>query len=355
MLHFDTRVLRIGWTLLVFYLVWELRELIFLLVLSVIAAYMVLPLVEFVYRRVTKRRHRRLALAAVYLLILGVLLAAGGVIGYYAFQQAVELAQRLPDLTKPGAIEQLHLPKLLRPWEPQIRSELQVWVTTHGKEMLETITSITVKILSALSSVFSLLIVLLLSFLILQNGASFTKSFVRLLPPEHRPTAEAILRDEHRLISQWTRATVVVAIVTVFIYCVGYSLLGVRYSVLLALIVFPFEFIPLIGAPIGFLLILGVSLFSGYHGFLWLILFFVAVRLLVDYVLQPQMMGSGEIELPPFAVIVSALAGEALAGIPGILLSIPAVATIRILYRHLGPQHHKEEEPAEIARSAAAG
>ncbi len=355
MLHFDTRVLRILWTLLVCYLVYLLRDLIFLLVLAVVAAYMLLPVVEFVYRRVTHRRSRGLALAGVYLAIIAILFGAGGVIGYYAFGQAAQLARQVPDLTKPGAIENLRLPQFLGPLEPQIRAELQDWLATHGKEMLETLTSVTLKLLSAVGSLFSMLIVLLLSFLLLQNGASFARSFVRLLSPASRPKAEQVLHDEHNLLSQWTRATVLVSIVTVFIYGIGYSLLGVPYSVLLAMIVFPFEFVPMIGAPIGFLIVLGVAVFTGYHGFLWLILFFIAVRLLVDYVLQPYMMGSGEIELPPFVVIVAALAGEALAGIPGILLSIPAAATIRILYRHVGPRHHRNDGKPETTTATAAG
>lgn len=340
-MHFDTRVLRILWTLLVVYLVYALRDIIFLLVLSVVAAYMLLPVVNFVDRFVTRRRHRGIALAAVYVVILLAILSAGGVIGYYAFREASELASQVPDLTKPGAIDKLRLPKFLQPWDHQIRTQMQGWLETHGREMLQTMTAVSVKVLEGLGSVFSLVLVLLLSFLLLQNGDKFVQGFLSLLPPKYRPTAQGILRDEHRLLSQWTRAIVVVAIVTVFIYGIGYSLLAVPYSVLLAMIVFPFEFIPMIGAFIGFAIVLAVTFFTGFHGFLWLIIFFAVVRVFVDYVLQPYMLGSGEIEMPSFVVIVAALMGEALAGIPGVLLSIPTVATVRILYRHL-VQHHDE-------------
>lgn len=344
-MHFDTRVLRILWTLLVCYLVYALRDIIFLLVLSVVVAYMLLPVVNFVFRFVTHRRHRGFALAGVYLVIFLVLLAAGGVIGYYAFRETVDLASQVPDLAQPGAVDKLRLPKVLQPWDHEIRSQLQGWLQTHGKEMLEMITTVSMKVLQGLGSVFSLLLVLLLSFLLLQNGESFIRGFLKLLPLKHRPTAQAILDDEHRLLSQWTRAIVLVAIVTVFIYGLGYSLLGVPYSVLLAMIAFPFEFIPMIGAFIGFAIVLAMAFFSGYHGFLWLILFFLVVRLFVDYVLQPYMLGSGEIELPSFVVIVAALIGETLAGVPGVLLSIPAIATVRILYRHLVPRTEDELTP----------
>jgi predicted PurR-regulated permease PerM len=41
------------------------------------------------------------------------------------------------------------------------------------------------------------------------------------------------------------------------------------------------------------------------------------------------------VELAPIVVIFGALAGEAIAGVPGLLLSVPVIATIRLLYRHL--------------------
>ena len=54
-------------------------------------------------------------------------------------------------------------------------------------------------------------------------------------------------------------------------------------------------------------------------------------RLFLDYVLQPWLMSEG-IELHPLLVLVGILAGEHLAGIAGMFLSIPVVAGLRIVY-----------------------
>jgi predicted PurR-regulated permease PerM len=339
MLKLDSRVLRILWTLAVCYLAYLLRGVIFLLVLSVVAAYIVLPLVEFIYRYLTHHHHRGWALAIVYFLLFGVLVSAGGVVGYYAFGEAATLAQQVPDITQPGAVEKIRLPHFLGRWDTQIRRQLQSWVEVHGKDMLETLTALSMKLLTAASSVLTLLIVLLLSFLLLRNGPSFRNGLLKLLPPERRTQAEVILHEEHTMLVHWTRAIVLVSIGAAVLYGIGYSLLGVPYSVLLALIAFPFEFVPIIGPFLGFGIVLLVSFFSGYHGFLWLVLFFVAARVVIDYVIQPYFLSGGSLHLPPFVVIVGAIAGEAVAGIPGVLLSIPAMATIRILYRHLAENH----------------
>ncbi len=355
MLKLDSRVLRILWTLAVCYLAYLLRNVIFLLVLSVVAAYMVLPLVEFIYRYVTHHHHRGWALAIVYVILFGVLVSVGGVVGYHAFGEASALAEQLPDLTQPGAIDKIRLPHSLAPWDAQIHRQLQSWVEAHGKDMLETLTSLSMKLLAAASSVLTLLMVLLLSFLLLRNGLAFKNGFLKLLPPERRIQAEGVLHEEHIMLVHWTRAVVFVSIGAAVLYGIGYGLLGVPYSVLLALIAFPFEFVPIIGPFIGFAVALLITFFSGYHGLLWMILFFVAARLIIDYVIQPYFLSRGSLRLPPFVVIVGAIAGEAIGGVVGVLLSIPVMATLRILYHHLaehyppGPQISTPAE--EVLRS----
>lgn len=334
MFGLDTRVLRIVYTAAVCYLVYSLRSVLFLLLLAVVASYMLLPVVEFAFRFIT-HKHRGRALAVVFLSILVVLLSVGGLIGYYAFQQATTLAEQVPTLLEPDAIQRIQLPKFLNRWDAQIRRVAQSWRETHGKDILETLTSITMQLLTTLGSALSLLIVLVLSFLLLRNGSSYAHAFLRFVPRQYEPEAAAFLKDMHNMLLHWTRAIVLVALATVVLYGIGFSVLGVPYSILLAMIAFPFEFVPLIGPPVAFVIILLIAFFSGYHHFLWLIVLFLVVRLFEDYVLQPYFMGSGGIELPPIVVILGALAGEALAGVPGLLFSIPVIATIRLLYRYL--------------------
>src|SRR5271157_2658571 len=173
MFGLDSRVLRIVYTLLACYLVYALKSVLFLLLLSIVAAYMLLPAVEFAFRFVTHKHHRGRALAIVFLVILALILSIGGVIGYYAFEQASSLAQQIPALLEPNAIDRIHLPKFLHPWDSQIRQLIQNWRETHGKDLLETLTSVTMQLLTTLGSALSLLIVLVLSFLLLRNGESY--------------------------------------------------------------------------------------------------------------------------------------------------------------------------------------
>ena len=76
---------------------------------------------------------------------------------------------------------------------------------------------------------------------------------------------------------------------------------------------------------------LAVALLSGYNH-MWLLLIFLLLwRGIQDYVTSPRILGS-TLELHPLAVLFGVLAGGEVAGVIGVFLSIPVLATLRILW-----------------------
>jgi predicted PurR-regulated permease PerM len=77
---------------------------------------------------------------------------------------------------------------------------------------------------------------------------------------------------------------------------------------------------------------IGVALLTGFPHWLGLIVFIGVWRLIQDYVTSPRILGRS-LELHPLAAIFGVMAGGEVAGILGIFLSIPVMATLRILFR----------------------
>ena len=80
------------------------------------------------------------------------------------------------------------------------------------------------------------------------------------------------------------------------------------------------------------MIIVGVALLIGYKHWLMLIVFLGVWRLIQDYVSSPRIMGHS-MELHPLAAIFGVMAGGEVAGILGIFLSIPVMASLRIVFR----------------------
>ena len=111
----------------------------------------------------------------------------------------------------------------------------------------------------------------------------------------------------------------------------------------------PLEFVPMVGPLAGAVIVLLVAGLSGSHHLFALFAFLVVFRFLQDYVVSPHLLSAG-MKLHPLLIIFGVLAGGSIAGIAGCFLSVPVLATLRIVYRQI----LTKAPPAVVAPDAAA-
>ena len=116
----------------------------------------------------------------------------------------------------------------------------------------------------------------------------------------------------------------------VFYFAFLFAARACPYPILLAGIAAILEFIPLVGPLTASVVIVLVAAFTGYPHLLWIVIFLVVYRIFQDYVLSPYLMSSG-VEIHPMLVLFGVLAGEQLAGIPGMFFSVPVMAALRVI------------------------
>jgi predicted PurR-regulated permease PerM len=171
----------------------------------------------------------------------------------------------------------------------------------------------------------------ILSFFFLKDGRKLTDQALALTTGRRRAMWEDILSDLNVLLGQFMRALVIISLATLTLYSIFFAIAGLPYPILLASIAALLEFIPLVGPLTAAAIILLAAALSGAGHMLVILVFLIAYRFLNDYGLSPHLMSSGT-ELHPLLVIFGALAGEELAGIPGMFLSVPVLAALRVLY-----------------------
>jgi predicted PurR-regulated permease PerM len=132
------------------------------------------------------------------------------------------------------------------------------------------------------------------------------------------------------------RAILSLSLATFTSYSIFFTILGVPYSILLAVLAATLEFIPLIGPFAAGVTILAVAAMSGGPA-VGALIFLGVYRVFQDYVLSPMLMRAGT-EVHPLLVLFGVFAGTELAGIPGAFLSVPVLALIRIVYRRINQQ-----------------
>jgi predicted PurR-regulated permease PerM len=334
MLGLDGRVLRAMWTVFIFALIVALlylaRETLIIFTLAIFLAHLLGPLVDWVERFIPQRISRNVSLALVYLALMGaaaaILIAIGAKIG----EQAAALAAKLPDALKGDLLSHVPLPAWLEEWRPRVTDFLRQQNAGLNEKLLPMLRDLGPGILAGLGSLVTIVLIPILSFFFIKDGPALKQALIHSAPAGRRPLMEEILADLHLLVAQYIRALALLAMATFTAYSIFWSITGVPYAFLLASVAAVLEFIPVVGPLTAGVLTLLVAGLSGYPHMLWVLGILLVYRLFQDYVLSPYLMSSG-VEIHPLLVLFGVLAGEQVAGIPGMFFSVPVIAALRIV------------------------
>ena len=105
---------------------------------------------------------------------------------------------------------------------------------------------------------------------------------------------------------------------------------GLPYPVLLSLFVAIVDLVPIVGSTFGGIVVSLVALTKGLPIAIATALYYLAYRLLEDYLLNPRVM-KHTVRISPGLTIVATLIGASLLGLIGALVAIPTAATIQLL------------------------
>jgi predicted PurR-regulated permease PerM len=335
----DRRAASYTWTvlfiLLLLAVVYLIRETLFVFALALLFAYLLWPLVHHL-DRLLPGRSKMPALTIVYSSLVGLLIVIGIAVGSRVVLQANALAMRIPELlSRLEKPVELIAPPSLPTFKEAVISTLQKQLVEHSRDLLSLLPNVALGFLSHAGSLIYIVLVPILGFLFLKDGPEFRDSILEMFAEESRRNQiREIAADVHSLLAQYMRALVLLAAAAFAAYGLFFSLIGVPYGILLAAIAFFLEFIPLLGPLVAAVAILMVAGLSGFQHLLWILVFLAVFRIFQDYVLSPQLLSKGA-KLQPVVVIFGVLAGGQIAGIPGIFLSVPVLAILRIVYRQL--------------------
>ncbi len=191
---------------------------------------------------------------------------------------------------------------------------------------------VSLSLLAASANLIYLIVIPILSFFILKDGALLRDSFLDMLSDARtRTRAEQTLAKANVLLLQYMRALLALCCTaTLIVLGAGLALAGVRYALLLGTIAFFCEFVPMVGPIAEIAVILGVSALTGYPHILVLAACLGLFRLVQDYVIWPRLMSHG-VALHPLWVIFGVFAGGNIGGVAGVFLAVPVLALARLV------------------------
>ncbi|MFB9313593.1 AI-2E family transporter [Nocardioides plantarum] len=205
---------------------------------------------------------------------------------------------------------------------------------------------------STISQIFTgLFIVLFATYFFLADGDRIWAFLVRLSPRAARARVDSSGRVAWTSLTQFVRATVIVAATDAAGVMIGAAVLGVPFVFPIGVVVFLGAFVPLVGAFVaGGVAVLVALVAEGPVVALLMLGVIVLVQQLESHILQPFLMGRW-VAVHPLAVIIAIATGIVLAGITGALIAVPLTAVVNAVVTHLasytGPGADPVHELAE--------
>ena len=275
---------------------------------------------------------RGLAIAITFVVALALLLGLVTGIGLQAINQGQGLVSHLKDALKQqdllpyqDFLDRLDIGKVIDKLQAGLASGLGI-------------------VQGIFSSVFAGIFGAVISLYMLIDGDKLWQSCLKLLPLASRDRFAQTFRQSFLgFIRGQLLLMLFLSIASFFIF----TLLGVNYSLVFALIVGILDAIPGIGATLGILTVtLLVFSSQGLAIAVYVIITCIILQQIQDNIIRPKVMGNA-LELNPVVLFLALFIGERVAGLLGVFLSIPIAGMIAIWMRAIKEDKMQLESAAE--------
>ena len=329
-------------------LLFRFRNLVSPLILAFILAYLLNPVVVWIMRR--SRMPRRVVVGIIYLILVLLLLSILGGVGFLIQQQMTGLISGMQDLIRniPQFLREASArPIMIGPYTVDLSTidltALEQPLVGSAQQMVSTLAgSVTGAASSALQFLGWVVFILAVSYYLLHDMYAVEMSVMRIVPPPYRKDAERLISQLGPIWNSFLRGQAILALVMSLAVGLTMSALGLRYSLVIGITAGLVEFVPIIGPLANGIAAVAIALFQPTN---WLgltplayaiVIAVVAIALqqLENNLLVPRIIGNS-VGLHPVVVIVGALVGASLAGIAGLLLAAPILATLKGIGRYL--------------------
>jgi len=296
---------------------------------AAVFAYIFNPVVNFLSHKI--KLPRTLSIIIIYLIIVGLISAAGIILTRRVIEESSELKNYINNLVETTRGQVATLPDFVRPTAYDALLQLK-------QSKLFQPASLFVFFPQAISRIVSFFIFLFSAFYFLKEGGNIFDRIVNLAPKPYKIEVEILIRRINAVFGEYLRGQLLLVLIVSSVLFVFLSILGVRFSLILALFSGIAEIIPLIGPIVAGAVATIVVLLSGISHFavppltgaLIIIILYFIVRQVQDYLVTPHIMGKIT-KLHPLIILFAVLAGGHIMGIWGLLFAVPIAAIIRIL------------------------
>lgn len=289
------------------WLVFQIKDIIFLLVISYILMSAFRPVVDWLEKH---RIPRVFGILLTYAVVFGVFGASIASVIPSLVNQVVQLIKNLPQLIE----------RVLPYWNIDERS-----LTSQVAPLSENVVRVTVNLFN---NIFTMLSIMVFTFYFLLEHHHTKQLLARTVGNEIADTVVEILRDIERKLSYWVNGQLILMVFVGVLTYIGLIWLRVEFALPLAILAGLFEIVPIIGPFVSAIPAVFIALTISPFFAVVVAGFYFLIQQIENNILVPLVMRRST-GLPPLLTILALMVGSRLAGLMGMILAVPVVLIIQ--------------------------
>lgn len=191
---------------------------------------------------------------------------------------------------------------------------------------------------SGMGMLVDFILVVVYIFLFLYFRSHIRAFIMKLAPAADQAKARTIIDKSSGVAQKYLTGLAMMIVCLWILYGIGFSIVGVKHAIFFAILCGLLEIVPFIGNITGTGITVIASLAQGgnMNVVIGILIVYAIVQFVQTYILEPLVVGA-EVSINPLFTILVLVGGEALWGIPGMVLAIPLLGIVKIICDHVEP------------------
>ncbi|MDB5079652.1 MAG: hypothetical protein JWP00_1576 [Chloroflexi bacterium] len=204
--------------------------------------------------------------------------------------------------------------------------------------------------LTVFEILFSAVTVFVIAFYWLSERPVIKRVIFSFIKEDKRARGRQLWDSVEQKLGSWVRGQIVLMLFIFFMGLIGYTIMGLKFAFALAVFAAIAELIPLVGPYIGGAPAILIALTQSPTLAVMVGVYIIVIQLIEGNILVPRIMEKA-VGVSPLTVIVGILIGSTIYGILGALLAVPIAAAIQVIFNNV--TSFSAEVPTPEAASAA--
>lgn len=192
----------------------------------------------------------------------------------------------------------------------------------------------------------TLIIVPFILFYFIRDDKIFVAQFLKILPSKYKFKIKKILKEIDNTLSAYITGQLIIALILGVLMYIAYLIIGLKYSLVLAIFVMVMCSIPLLVTTIGVIPAILVSITDRPIMALYIVITLIAVQQLEGNFIAPQLIGKS-LNIHSLTLILLFLVAASMYGIIGMLIAVPVYSIVRITIIAILTMREKKEHKKE--------